>query len=340
MLPHSFPMRPSHSTKTTKTSLRLALHLLFVHWHLHVGQVHVHAALVLLRGNHSLGDNAALEPSSLPMQLPGRACSSRLGQLPGTFLLGQPHGENFQFLSSTKPLHNLLKRYTMPESVGGAQQEPRISEGTSPPGAPLPTVSILLLGDSVDWRMMAHACKKFLKGNIQPTSEYPARQQQFTYCNSTSSLKLGAVYLPGVHPTGPYAWGVAEGNDQQRLSAAVKLFRSSLGVPDGPDMVVLAAAFWDLSRICHSDKAPDCGHCQGSLLTPQFLHGWMHNFTSLFQRVQTALKPHSPIAVFHTQVNATPVAAFRARGVQGSGPVLFLRTGVEGPPSKIVPEAT
>ena len=308
MLPHAFPMHPPHSTKTTKTSL-LALQLLFVHWHLHVGQVHVHAALVLLGNNHSLGGNATLESSSLPMQLTGRACSSRLGQLPGTFLLGQTPGDSFQFLSPTAPRQNLLQRYAVPggaTTIGAPLQ--RSAEDSTPPGPQLlPTVSILLLGDSVDWRMMAHVCSKFLGGNIQPTSEYPARQQQFTYCNSSSSLKLGAVYLPGVHPTGPYAWGVAEGNDQQRLSAAVKLFRSSLGVHDGPDMVVLAAAFWDLSRICHSDKAPDYEHCKSPMLTPHFLHGWMQNYTSLFRRVQEALLPQSPIMVYHTQVRVTLV---------------------------------
>ncbi len=67
---------------------------------------------------------------SLEKQIP---CA--LGQLPGTFVEGAPAGGRFQLLSSECQLQNLLEKHSRQRSTASRQQ-----------------VSILMLGDSVDWR--------------------------------------------------------------------------------------------------------------------------------------------------------------------------------------------
>ena len=149
---------------------------------------------------------------------PGHRCLAQIGQRPGTFVEGRDPGSRWSVLgneSAHLPLLNLLQAYA---AAGPA----------AAPSMP-PTVSILLLGDSVDWRMMAHICERFLRGSIRPVRDYPQRRDEFTYCDTTKRVKMGALYLPGVDPTGPYAWRTVKGNDLGRLNETVRLFRLAHG---------------------------------------------------------------------------------------------------------------
>ena len=164
---------------------------------------------------HSLGSNKH--------HLGRPRCLTRIGFQPGSFVEGRSPGSRWTTLvvsgKEAHPLLNLIEAY--------AEDRPLATGNKST----LPLISMLLLGDSVDWRMMSHICNRFLKGAIMPVEArgYPQRRDRFTYCDTNKRIKMGTLYIPGVHPTGPYAWQTVKGNDRHRLNDTVRLFRLAHG---------------------------------------------------------------------------------------------------------------
>ena len=173
---------------------------------------------------HSLGSSSANKRHHL-----GPRCQTRIGFQPGSFVEGRSPGSRWTTLvtgEEAHPLLNLLEAYAENRPATGNHWTTVNNKSMMPP-----VVSMLFLGDSVDWRMMSHICNRFLKGAIMPVEArgYPQRRDSFTYCETSKRIKMGALYLPGVHPTGPYAWQTVKGNDQHRLNETVRLFRLAHG---------------------------------------------------------------------------------------------------------------
>lgn len=111
-----------------------------------------------------------------------------------------------------------------------------------------------------------------------------------------TGLLLGQMYLPGVHPSGPYFLMERTPNTLERVPLAISEFKKKHHVTT-IDAIVVSANLWDLARLC---KVESQGSCQGSFLNLSFINGWMSNFTALINKIKSSALPSEPIIVFHT----------------------------------------
>mmetsp|Transcript_12048 Transcript_12048/g.25898 ORF Transcript_12048/g.25898 Transcript_12048/m.25898 type:complete len:485 (+) Transcript_12048:462-1916(+) len=203
----------------------------------------------------------------------------RYGELPGVFLPGQEAGARYQLHGRECRLDNMIARLQAgdPELVGRQ-------------------MSILMLGDSVDWYAMKAMCKWILEGEVQPNEL--TRRQHLTWCETPKYplLQLGMMYIPGVHPAGPY-FNHLNPNTSSRITLGIEQFKAAFGVSH-PHMLVVSANFWDLARAC-TFESPH--HCSASGLPLPFLDHWLLNYTAVVQQALRELQPHRPLLVTHTQ---------------------------------------
>jgi hypothetical protein len=208
-------------------------------------------------------------------ELHGVSCP--YGELPGSFFSLSNEsiaGERYQILDSECQLENKLLK--VPD---------------------LPQLSVLFLGDSVDWFIMETACLTHIKGEtpIQRIDRF----HSFNYCvppKGEKGVKLGQMYLPGVHPTGPYFLMEQKPNTLERIPLAISEFKKKQHV-SRIDCIVLSSNLWDLARLC---KVENNTSCQGLFLDKEFIEGWMQNLTRVIEAVREESKPSEPMLIFHT----------------------------------------
>ena len=209
-------------------------------------------------------------------RLHGESKSCAFGELPGSFLSlsdASIAGERYKVLGDECQLENKLLVV------------PNIEQ-----------LSILFLGDSVDWFIMETACLIHIEGEtpIQRIDRF----HSFNYCvpPQGKGIKLGQMYLPGVHPTGPYFLMEQKPNTLERILLAISEFKKKLLVT-AIDAVVISSNLWDLARLC---KVENHTSCQGTFLDEEFMQGWMRNFTLVIKAVRDSSFPSEPLLIYHT----------------------------------------
>lgn len=158
-------------------------------------------------------------------------------------------------------------------------------------------LSVLFLGDSIDWFIMETACLMHIKGEtpIQRIDRF----HSFNYCVpplKTKGVKLGQMYIPGVHPSGPYFLMEQKPDTLERITLAISEFKKKLHVTS-IDAIVISSNLWDLARLC---KVENHTSCQGPFLEQDFIKGWMRNFTRVIKAVRDVSQPNEPMLIYHT----------------------------------------
>jgi len=158
--------------------------------------------LVVLAAGQKQQPRRAVVWSREVRSLPQQHSPCHFGELPGLMNYSAQPGSRYQLYNTDCQLENLLVSRSAPVDDGMDGMARSSADFTKQ------QLSVLLLGDSVDWYALATMCE-VMNGTLVP---YGALQQRnyaingrrdMMHCSASGNeLHIGMHHLPGVHPTG------------------------------------------------------------------------------------------------------------------------------------------
>ncbi|BDA42879.1 hypothetical protein COCOBI_03-7720 [Coccomyxa sp. Obi] len=197
-----------------------------------------------------------------------------------TFSVWQPYCPSCQ-------LQPLLTPYL---EMGDAPEDPR--------AAKLRPLSILLFGDSVDFRIVKFFCNLALDREPDDFG-FPGVEDRLKLQGicKTPKLTLAKYHISSVSLEGPY-WNHIDFPPQQSIRDGLDFFFKAHG--SAPDVVMLSSNFWDISKAFADGGYRFDGTVLGKELLPdEWIHAWIQNFTTILTQLKESV-PDSTMLAYHT----------------------------------------
>ncbi|KAK9909869.1 hypothetical protein WJX75_008757 [Coccomyxa subellipsoidea] len=167
-----------------------------------------------------------------------------------------------------------------------------------PRAAKLRPLSILLFGDSVDFRIVKFFCNLAL--DLEPEDfGFPGVEDRLKLqgiCR-TPKLTLAKYHISSVSFEGPY-WNGINFPPLQSIQDGLDFWQKAHG--SAPDIVMLSSNFWDISKAFADGGFQFKGTVlENELFPDEWMHSWIQNFTTILTQLKESV-PEGTMLAYHT----------------------------------------